>query len=91
MTVSSEKTEETNLPPDAYPKAMNLIGQNLLGTLAESMQSLPSALRTNEVAMQGLAAFLANVLHQQAPQNSAARQQMFEGLSKLIHAHIAGH
>lgn len=90
MNVTSENTQEANtLPSDAYPKAMNLIGQNLLTSLVQTMQNLPLPLRSNEVLVQALAAFLGNVLHKQFPDDQAAGQQMLERLTKLVHVHLA--
>ena len=89
MNENSENTQQANtLPPDAYPNAMNLIGQNLLTSLAQTMQNLALPLRSNEVLLQGLAAFLTNVLHKQFPQDQGSCQQTLERLTKLVHVHL---
>lgn len=90
MNDTKEQGQQTNsLPPDAYPKAMNFIGQNLLTSLVQTMQNLPPPLRSNEVVVQALAAFLGNVIHKQYPQDGEACQQMLERLTKLVRVHLA--
>lgn len=90
MSLNNEqKKGSTELNHEEYSKAMNSIGQNLLASLTETMQNLAPPLQTKEVAIQGLAAFLTNFLHRQAPKDSDARLQMHDRLNKIIQAHLA--
>lgn len=90
MTETREDIKQTNaLSPEDYTKAMNMVGQNLLNALVQAMQNVPTPLRSNELVMQGLAAFLSNVLYKQFPQNKEARQQGLEHFTKLVAAHLA--
>lgn len=75
--------------PEEFSKAMNFIGQNLLSTLIQSIQELPAPLRNNEMVLQGLAAFLSNVIHKQWPDNKEARKETLDRFTKIVNAHLA--
>lgn len=89
MNLDTEATQQDySLSQEAYGKAMNFIGQNLLTSLVETMQNLPPPLRNNEIALQGLAAFLSNVIHKQFPEDPESRHQLLGRLTRLISTHL---
>lgn len=88
MTTGNNKKQTSGLTPEDYNKAMNFIGQSQLANLVKTMQELPESLRSNEMVLQGLAAFLSNVLHKQFPTDAEARGQIFERFSKLVNTHL---
>lgn len=76
------------LTAEDYSKAMNFIGQNLLSSLVETVQKLPPPLRNDDMVLQGLSAFLGNVLYKQFPEDAEARHQTFERFSRLVNVHL---
>jgi hypothetical protein len=75
---------DTKFKPEDYTKAMNEIGQNLLNALSNTAATMPAQLRTTDMIMQGVATFLANVLHRQFPKDVASRDQLHEYLTHLV-------
>lgn len=84
----NKNNETTDLTPEDYGQAMNHIGENLLKSLGTTIQALAPSLQNTEVVMQGLAAFLVNVLYQQFPQDENVRLQVLEHLTKIIKQHL---
>jgi hypothetical protein len=82
MNVDSENTQ--TITAEDYSKAMNFIAQNLLSSLIQSVEKLPSELSNRKVIAQALSAFLANVIYKQFPDDADSCQQMLDELSKLI-------
>lgn len=79
---------ETGLSADDYAQAMNLIGQNMYGALAQTMQGLHPAMRNNQMVIQGLAAFFSNILQQQAPDDEGLRQHMLDHFTSVVKTHL---
>lgn len=86
---TKEIVQDNSLTPEDYSNAMNTIGQSLLNTLIETISHLPQAMRNNEMAIQGMAAFLGNAIYKQFPEDQEARQKTFERLMTLVSMHIA--
>lgn len=72
------------LTAEDYSKAMNLLGQNLLSALTQSIEKLPQPLRNRKVVSQALSAFIANLVYKQFPADQESRQQMLDELTMLI-------
>jgi hypothetical protein len=89
MNMNDTNAQPTDaLSSEDYNQAMNYIGQNLLSSLVKITDNLPAPLRNKDVVMQGLAAFLSNVVCKQCPQDREARQLMLAQLSKLVGMHL---
>ncbi|MBA3536831.1 MAG: hypothetical protein H0T84_09510 [Tatlockia sp.] len=86
MNLDSEKTQ--TITAEDYSKAMNFIAQNLLSSLVQSVEKLPSELSSRKVIAQALSAFLANVIYKQYPKDANSCQQMLDELSKLVQMQI---
>lgn len=71
-----------------YNHAMNLVGQNLLKNLSESVNQLPQPLRDHKVIAQSLSAFLANVILKQAGTHADNQQKMLADLVGLVNHHL---
>ncbi|WP_019217387.1 hypothetical protein [Legionella tunisiensis] len=78
------------LTAEDYSKAMNLLGQNLLSALTQSIEKLPQPLRNRKVVSQALSAFLANLIYKQFPEDQESRQQMLDELTTLIQVQLDG-
>ncbi|MBA2709584.1 MAG: hypothetical protein H0U57_03205 [Tatlockia sp.] len=80
---------ETNQAADAfsaedYSKAMNIIAENLLSTLVQSVQKLPPEFSNRKVIVQALSAFLANVIYKQFPEDEGSSQKMLNDFTNII-------
>ncbi|MBA2656285.1 MAG: hypothetical protein H0U70_04785 [Tatlockia sp.] len=83
MYVDSKDTQVNNaLTEEDYSRAMNFIGQQLLSSLTQTLEKLSPSLRNRAVVSQGLAAFLANVIHKQFPNDFEICEQMLAEFSK---------
>lgn len=76
------------LTAEDYSKAMNLLGQNLMSALTQSIEKLPQPLRNRKVVSQALSAFLANLIYKQFPEDDESRQQMLDELTKLVQVQL---
>lgn len=81
-------SEENTLSSEDYAQAMNLIGQAMYSSLAQTMENLAPALRNNEMVIQGLAAFFSNIIHQQASEDEGLRQHMLNHFTSVVKAHL---
>ncbi|KTD61438.1 hypothetical protein [Legionella spiritensis] len=88
MTASDTTKPADKLTQEDYSQAMNLIGQNLFTALTQSVDKLQPSLRNNNVVFQALAAFLANIVHKQFPDNRDSSKKVIDDLAKLIHLHL---
>ncbi|MCP0913081.1 MULTISPECIES: hypothetical protein [Legionella] len=85
MTIAEKNNPlENPLTGEDYAEAMNFIGQNLLSSLAQSIENLPAELRNRQVVFQGLSAFLTNIIYKQSPTNQTFCNEMLDDLAKLI-------
>lgn len=84
----SEVEKQEHLNNEDINKAMNLVGQNLYGALGQSLQQLPENMRNKEIILHGISGFLANIMHQQAPNEAAASRELLEKVYKLADAHL---
>ncbi|MBA2653332.1 MAG: hypothetical protein H0U73_13875 [Tatlockia sp.] len=89
MNVDAKNIPANNVLSDEdYSRAMNFIGQNLLSSLTQSVEKLSPELRNRKVVTQGLAAFLANVIHKQFPDDSDLCQQMLNEFSNHVRVQL---
>lgn len=89
MSLDSKNSQLNNeLTEEDYSRAMNFIGQNLLASLTQTVEQLSPELRNRKVVAQGLAAFLANVIHKQFPQEPELCSKMLEEFSAQVRVHL---
>jgi len=87
--MSTEQTQSaTELTEQDYANAMNTIGQSLMTALSQAIQTLPANLRSHDVLSQSLAAFTANVVYQQSPQDKQQREVLLKRINEISTIHL---
>lgn len=88
--MSTEQTSSSaELTEQDYANAMNTIGQSLMTSLSQAIQSLPANLRSYDVLSQSLAAFTANVVYQQSPQDKQQREILLKRINEIAAIHLS--
>lgn len=78
-----------NLRAEDYNQAMNLIAQNLLSSLSQTMKGLAQPFHNSKLVSQALAAFLTNVIYMQAPGNKDLSRQMLDEIAEFVKIQLA--
>lgn len=84
MNTTVETSSINPAQAEEYGQAMNLIGQNLMAALVQSMNKIPAHCRNQRVVSQAVSAFLANIIYQQFPGNNDSCQQMLQEINQLV-------
>ena len=88
MSKPDEQEVQQNLTDEDYSQAMNVIGQNLYSSLAQSIDELPEYMRSKDLVMQALSGFVANIIHQQAPTDPDSCQETLKQVNEIIQMHL---
>lgn len=88
MTTESTASASPSVDEQALGEAVNMVGQTLYAALGQGIQQLPEEMRNREIILQGIASFVANIIHQQAPNDPEISHDMMAQIHKISTMHL---